>query len=133
VPGLARLLTPARRRPFASALLEECAAASGARVAPGEAAYALQPSGAAALAAATAALALQPWQAAPAAAVLAARGSASGAGALMALAALLDSAALRPARGSAGRGASKQPRPRHALALALGPGITAEGLVLELP
>jgi hypothetical protein len=46
------------------------------------------------------------------------------AGALMALSVALDSLALR-------RRAAK--RPRHALALALGPGISAEGLVLELP
>ncbi len=115
--------------------MEECAAATGARVALEEAAFALQPSGAAALAAAGSALRLAPWQAAPAAAVLAARGSASGAGALMALAAVLDSASLR--RGSAAApaaaGAATTPRPRHALALALGPGVTAEGLVLELP
>ena len=91
---------------------------------PAAAAYALQPSTAAALAAATAALRLAPWQAAPASAVLAARGSASGAGALMALSVALDALALR-------RRAAKPPR--HALALALGPGITAEGLVLELP
>jgi predicted naringenin-chalcone synthase len=93
-------------------------------VAAATSAYALQPSTAAALAAAAEALRLAPWQAAPAVAVLAARGCASGAGALMALAGALDEVALR-------RRASK--RPRHALALALGPGITAEGLVLELP
>ncbi len=97
---------------------------TGARVAAATSAYALQPSTAAALAAAAEALRLAPWQAAPAVAVLAARGSASGAGALMALAGALDEVSLR-------RRAAK--RPRHALALALGPGITAEGLVLELP
>jgi predicted naringenin-chalcone synthase len=125
---LARLLPVFRcARPFAAALVEECEAATGTRVAAADAAYALQPSGAAALAAATSSLRLAPWQLAPAAAVLAARGSASGAGALMSLAAVLDGAALRAAR------PAHATRPRHALALALGPGVTAEGLVLELP
>jgi len=110
--------------PFAAALLEECGEETGTRVAAASAAYALQPTTQAALAAAAQALRLQPWQAAPAEAVLASRGCASGAGALMALSAALDNLALR-------RRAA--PRPRHALALALGPGVTAEGLVLELP
>jgi len=110
-------------RPFADALLADCAAATGTRVSPRDAAFALQPAAADVMAAAAASLGLQPWQSAPGAAVLACRGSPSGAGALMALAAALDCAALLPPRR----------RPRHAVALALGPGPSAEGLVLALP
>jgi len=133
-------LTILARRPFVDALLAQYAASRGSGEGPpprlAEARVALQPSGAAWLEAVEASLGLQDWQAAPARAVLASRGNPSGAGALMALCLALEDAALvRGARGGRGmwgglRGA--EGRAGHLLALALGPGVTAEGLVLEM-
>lgn len=117
---------PPATSPFADALLSDTAAATGAApLTLSRCLVALHPAGNAPLAAAASALSLAPWQAAPASAVLASRGNPSGAGSLMALAVALESARLGPQ-------ALPATRPQHLVALALGPGVSAEGVVLEL-
>jgi hypothetical protein len=125
------------RRPFADTLLAQAAGGGGGGgAALSNVAVALQPHGAEPLDALEASLGLAGWQAAPTRAVLSSRGNPSGAGALMALCLAVEDAALtRSARAGGGLwGAlrSSAAAPRHLLALALGPGVTAEGLLLEL-
>jgi len=125
-------------RPFAEALLADVeaeqalqnshfSAAAPLRLGHPHLLLALQPAAEPVLRAQSAALGA-PWDGpalAASRAVLSSRGDPSGAGALMALGVLLEERQLaRGGRGSAGL--------ETVLALALGPGVTAEGLLLEL-
>ena len=74
------------------------------------------------LSAAAEALSLSAHQTAMSRAILDTRGNPSGAGALMSMALGVEASLLGPI----------QERPSHAVAVAMGPGLSAEGVVLQL-